>query len=195
MPEKTRSPLPQAHSDPIRDMHSEAWWIRLMEDDLTPVERDLWEAHLRQCASCRQEWAALAVLDESLRIAPPPPSLPPGFAAKTTQKIMQKQRLRRLLTFLVGGLVVGVVAFLVLGYAGLAFNSLGQNLAAFVAARQMIFRSVVHALVGLLVGWRALLPVILGAVVLACFLVMPNGLMMTVVVVWLSGRRRSAALS
>ncbi|MGC9467085.1 MAG: anti-sigma factor family protein [Anaerolineae bacterium] len=186
-------PLRDRQRDVLPDMHSEAWWIRLTEDDLTAQERELWHAHLQECEACRAEWEALAYVDEILRQAPTPPPLSPGFTDETVIKIVRRQRLHRLLTFLVGVVIVAVVSAIILGYTGSVYASVGRRLGAIVSARQMLFQSLVQTFVGVMLAWRTALPFILGGIALAFLLVMPNGLLMTVALVWLTNRQRSMA--
>jgi anti-sigma factor RsiW len=174
-----------------RDMHSDAWWIRVMDGDLTVAERLQWEAHLQTCERCRNEWAALSRVDAFLLDAPAPPALSPDFTAATVQMIVYKQRWRRYLSFLAGLLIVVVVTALFFGLMGPTLTSLGQGMRAIVSARQALFHSLVQTMLALIVRWRTALPFILGASVLAYALMMPNGLLMTVAIVWLSGHRRT----
>lgn len=180
-------------TQPVLDMHSEAWWIRLLDDDLTDAERVRWRTHLQQCARCQTEWAALASVDSLLRSAAAPPALPLGFAAVTVERVLQQQRLSKMLKFLAGTLIVTLVAGLVFTCVGSALGALEQSLSAVVAARQVLFRSVVQTFLALFFGWRAMLPFVLGLLAVAYILLMPNGLMMTAALIWLSGRKRAAA--
>jgi predicted anti-sigma-YlaC factor YlaD len=183
--------MPREIQEPSVDMHSEAWWIRLMDGELTAVERVRWEAHVEQCSRCREEWEAMAYVDDLMRFAPAPPALPVGFAVATVDRIMQQQRLRRLLTFLVGAFIVTLVTVLVLGVAGSALGAVDRGLVAVVAARQVLFRSVMHTVLALYFGWRALLPFVLGLCAVGYILLMPNGLLVTAGLIWLSGHRRA----
>jgi predicted anti-sigma-YlaC factor YlaD len=185
--------MPEKSKGIVQDMHSEAWWIHLMEDALSPKEQAAWEEHLQQCAQCRSEWAALASVDEFLRGAPEPPPLPRDFTAVTVQRIAQKQRLRRLLSFIAGTLIVAAVAVLVFAAMGTVFASLERGIGAVVAARQILFQSLVHTLVGLILTWKAVLPFAVGLTVIVYMLIMPNGMLVTAAFVWLHRRRRTTA--
>jgi hypothetical protein len=175
---------------PLPDMHSEAWWMRLMDDDLSPREEQLWQAHLEACESCRREWAAWIQADALMRVVPTPPPVPEGFTTRTVQQIVQKQRLRRLLTFLAGALIVAAVSLIVFSFVGSADASLERGLGAVISARQVLFRSLVQTLVSLLLRWKTLLPFVVGTMLCAYVLAMPNGLIVTMGLVWLSRRRQ-----
>lgn len=186
---------PENSKAPAHDMHSEAWWMRLFDDDLTEVERLQWEVHLRACAACREEWAMLSRADEFLFDAPMPPALSPDFTVATVRIISHRQRWRRYLSFLAGVVVIVVVAGGLFGFMGSAFTSLGQGIGAVVSARQVLFHSLVQTFLALIVRWRAALPYIVGASVLAYALMMPNGLLVTFAIVWLSSHGRSQVAS
>jgi hypothetical protein len=181
MPEETRAFLEM--------VHSEAWWIRLIDDDLTQVERRRWHAHLRACEVCRAQLASMQKVDALLRSAPEPPSLSAEFTVVTVQRAMKRQQLRRLLSFLGGVLLVAVVSLVAFWSLGSVFSAVGRGIEAVISARQVLFRSLVHTFVGLILSWKTLLPFVLGLTVLAGLLVMPNGLLVTVAIAWLSSRR------
>ena len=183
--------MPEKLKMPSQDMHGEAWWIRVLDDELTPSEGVRWEAHLLACESCRQELAALTRVDVFLSRAPAPPALPAGFTDATVRMIANKQRWHRMLSFLAGSLVVGVASLLVAGVAGSMLSSFEQGVGVMFAARQILFHSFVQTMLALLVRWRTLLPYMLGTALVAYALVMPNGLLMTFAFVWLSSRRRA----
>jgi predicted anti-sigma-YlaC factor YlaD len=175
------------------DVHSEAWWVRLMDDDLTVMERVRWETHLEQCPRCQAEWNALACVDDLLRFAPAVPALSVGFAAETVDRIIRRQRLRKLLAVVGGALIVLLVTTLVFVYVGSALGTLERGLGALVAARQVLLRSGINMVLVLFFGWRAILPFFLGLVAMGYILLMPNGLVFTAALIWLSGHRRAAA--
>lgn len=178
-----------------QDMHSEAWWIRVLDDELTPDEQVRWDAHLLVCDSCRQELAALTRVDVFLERVPEPPALPVEFTASTVKLISEKQRWRRMLGFLAGTLVIAVASLLVFGVAGSVFASVEQGAGAVFSARDVLFRSLVQTMVALLIRWRTILPYVAGTALLAYALVMPNGLLMTFAFVWLSSRRRARGVA
>jgi anti-sigma factor RsiW len=172
-------------------MHSEAWWIRLLDGDLTSEERLRWEAHLSKCLACRQEWAALIRLDDVMRVAPEPPRLSEQFTDTTVDIVRRKQRLRRLLSFLGGGLIVALVSVLVFAYIGSAYAALEHSLGVVISARQILFRSLIQTWVGLIVSWKAILPFVIGLTVVTYLLIMPNGVLVTFGLLWLSRRKRA----
>jgi anti-sigma factor RsiW len=176
---------------PSLDVHSEAWWIRLMDDELTAVERARWDAHLRQCPRCQSQWEAMTHVDDLLRSAPVPQILSVGFTAETVDKVMQRQRLRRLLAFTVGTIIVMLVTLLVLTYVGSTLGAVERSLGAAVAARQTLFRSATNLVLALFFGWRAMLPFVLALCAVGYVLLLPNGFLFTAALIWLSGHRRA----
>jgi len=185
--------MPEKLKKPSQDMHSEVWWIRVLDDELTPAEQVRWDAHLMVCESCRLELSALTRADTFLEQAPPVPTLAPDFTATTVQMITHRQRWRRLLGFIAGALIVGVASLLVAGVVDSFFLSFEQGIGAVYSARDVLFRSLVQTGLALLVRWRSMIPYVLGVVLLAYAVVMPNGLLMTFAFVWLSSRRRARA--
>lgn len=193
MPEEIKASLTPRYVPP--DMHSEAWWIRLLDDHLTSEERVVWEAHLAQCQRCQEEWAAMTQVDAVLRQAPAPPPLPPAFTQATVARAMRRRRTQRWLSILGGLLIVGLVSALVFTLVGSTYAALERGFVVVLSARQMLFRSLVHAFVGLIVTWKTVLPFVIGIALVAYLLLMPNGLMVTFGLLWLSRRRRQAVLA
>jgi anti-sigma factor RsiW len=188
MPEEMKQASLKRYAPP--DMHSESWWIRLLDDHLTGEERELWEAHLAHCRRCQEEWAALSQVDAFLRQAPAPPPLQPSFTQTTVARAAQQQRKQRWLSILGGVLIVGLVSALVFALVGSAYAALERGVSVVLSARQILFRSFVHTFVGLVVTWRTVLPFIIGIALVAYLLLMPNGLMVTFGILWLSRRNR-----
>jgi hypothetical protein len=176
-------------------MHSEAWWIRVMDDELTLDEERRWEAHLATCLSCQQDLDALLTVDDVLRLAPAPPPLGPDFTVTTVERISRTQRWRRLLGFIAGAFIVALVSALVLAYVGSTYASLESGLGVVISARQLLFRSLVQTLVGLVLSWKAALPFIVGVTFLTYILVMPNSVLVTLGVLWISRQRRATTAS
>jgi len=185
--------MPEKLKMPSQDMHSEAWWIRVLDAELTPNEEARWEAHLLACESCRQELAALTRVDAFLSQAPAPPALPVDFTGATVRMIANRQRWHRMLSFLAGLLVTAMASLLVVGVAGSVFSSFEQGVGVMFSARAILFHSFVQTMLALLVRWQTILPYIAGTALVAYAFVMPNGLLMTFAFVWLSSRRRARA--
>ena len=171
-------------------MHSEAWWVRLMDGALTFAEQQVWEAHLDGCARCRQEWEMLTAVDLCLAAAPVLPELSPDFTAETVRRVVQRQRMRKLLSAIVGTLIVVGVTALILHYLGAAYAALEWGISAVLSSRRMLFRSLMQILVELMLSWRAALPFIAGFALLLYLIIMPNGILVTAALLWLSRRRR-----
>ena len=132
----------------------------------------------------------LKAVDAYLAAAPPLPELSPDFAATTAQRILQRQRMRKYLSAVVGTVIVVGITALVFSYLGAAYEALEWGISAVISARQMLFRSLMQTLVGLMLSWRAALPFIAGLAVLVYLMMMPNGLLVTVALLWLSRHRR-----
>jgi hypothetical protein len=137
----------------------------------------------------------LSRVDEFLEQVPAPPALSPEFTSATVRMIAHKQRWRRYLSFFAGLLVIVIVAVSVFGLMGSALTSLERDLAVVFSARQVLFHSLVQTFLALIVRWRAALPFIIGASLLAYMVMMPNGLLMTFAIVWLSSRRRGSVVA
>jgi anti-sigma factor RsiW len=179
--------------DPIADMHSDAWWMRVCEGTLSPQEEASWEAHLAQCESCRQEWAAMAQVDVFLRTATPPPMLAVEFTARTVERITHKQKLRQMLRFVVGALVLGLVAWIGWVYFGVALSSALNALVVMISGRQILFDALMRTLVGLAVTIKSLLPLMLGIAGALLLLLTPNGILASVALVWVTRRKRAGS--
>lgn len=179
---------------PPQDLHSEAWWVRLMDDDLTAEERARWDVHLWGCTRCQREWEAMAMVDMALGMAPPVPTLPPEFTAATVERIVRIQRSRRLLTIMGGIAVVGLVSLVIALSLGSVWIALDRTIGALLSARQVVFQSLVQTLVGLVLSWKALLPYIVGGTVVLYLMLMPHGVLITAALYWFGQRSRVAMI-
>jgi anti-sigma factor RsiW len=178
--------------DPIADVHSDAWWMRVCEGELSPQEEAHWQAHLAQCEACRQEWAALMQADVLLRTAAPPPMLAPDFTVRTVECITHKQKLRHMLRFVVGMLALGLVAWIGWSYFGVTLANVVHALDVMISGRQVLFAALMRTLVGLAVTVKALLPLLLGVAGAMLLFLTPNSILASVFVVWYSRRKRAA---
>lgn len=200
MPDKS---MPDNHNTPRLEepMHGDTWWARALDGSLTPAQQRRWEAHLRTCERCRLEWEALQQVDlwldevKTEARAVTPPALSASFTDETVVRIRRKQRLRRLLSFLAGTLIVALVSALVLTQVNAVVASLEHGLSAAFSARQALFNSFVTIAVNLIAAWRAALPFLVGFALLTFLLLMPNGLIATLVVFWLAKRRQTVPVS
>jgi predicted anti-sigma-YlaC factor YlaD len=191
--------MPENHNTPLskEPIHGDAWWFRALEGSLTPEQQRLWEQHLQTCDRCRLEWEAVQQVDlwlegvkaEAKTLSPP--ALSSAFTDKAVRRIRQRQRLRRLLGFLAGTLIVVVVSVLVLGQVSSAVASLEYGLSAAFTARQTLFNSFVNIMVNLIAAWREALPFLVGLALLTFLLLMPNGLIATLVIFWLAKRNQT----
>jgi len=174
---------------PLPDMHSDEWWMRVMEGVLSAYESHIWEVHLTQCAQCRLEWDAFRAVDQLLLTAPPPPQLNTMFTGQTTALVMQKQRLRQLLNFLGSAFIVLLVSWGVLSFLGATYLALGRVLSFMFVGRQVLFNSLIHTLLALFNGWKTFLPFALFFIGVGFMLLMPNGMLATMFIFWLSRRQ------
>jgi len=177
--------------DPTADVHSDAWWMRVCEGTLSPQEEAHWQAHLAQCEACRQEWAALAQVDGLLRAAVPPPMLAQDFTARTIERIAHKNKLRYMLRFVVGMVVLGLVAWIGWSYFGATLAGVVRTLDVMISGRQVLFTALMRTLVGLAVTVKALLPLLLGIAGAMLLFLMPNGILASAALVWFSRRKRA----
>jgi len=172
--------------------HSEEWWLRALDAELSATETTAWLAHRQVCLSCCREWDTLMQVEGLLRATPALPALPATFTARTVTQALQRQRLQSIARALAAGLIVGVVTWLILGWLGSAYFSLEQFFYFILGGRQAIFQSCVLLLDTLLVTWQRLLPWVLLGTGLLTLLLMPNGIAATFLVVWMAQQRRVA---
>lgn len=176
--------------NPINEMHSDAWWLRVFEGELSADEGRRWQAHLAQCPTCQAEWNAMTQVEFVLRTAEPPPLLPETFTLQTVTLITRKQRLRRLLSFVTGALILGLVAWAGITYFDASLASLVRAANAVFSSRQVLLTALVRTLVGLAVTFKAIYPLMLGIAGTLLLLLAPNSVFATVAVVWYTRRRR-----
>jgi len=171
-------------------MHSEAWWIRALDHELTPAEQRQWEAHLQACEACRSEWAALAAVDRRLREGSIPLA-PAGLGGEVVARALRAQRRLRLLRYAVGGMLVMMVGLILLSVLGVTLAEIGREVAVLVSARRLLIRPLVQVAMALVLEWKTLLPYILALTALICLLVMLHGVLVTLMLLWLAQRRGS----
>jgi len=188
--------MPEKNELLLGDWHSDAWWMHACDEVLSPEEGQQWEEHLNTCENCRQEWEAMHRLDYLMQQPPAVPSLSPDFTAMTVLRITRQQRLRRILSFIAGSVIVTAISFGIFMAFDNAYHTLDQYLRVIFSARFVLFSSMVQIVLGLIEGWRMLLPFFVGLTILICVLLMPNSALVTCAVVWYSRRqqRQSAAL-
>ena len=75
---------------------------------------------------------------------------------------------------------------------GSALASVERGLAAVLGSRQMLFWSLLRVAVSLVTAWGSVLPYLLAMMAVGLLLVMPNGLLATFAVFWLSRHRHMA---
>lgn len=168
------------------DMHSDTWWMRALDGELSPAEARDWEAHRLMCSKCRLEWEALTQADTLLRVAPALPSLPEDFTGRTVARIL-RQRRQRLALGIAGGLVVVSVAlFLELQFLGPAFFRIDHALTAIMAGRIVWLQSLNRLLVSLLSARETILMLVVGGLGLLGVLLTPNSVFATLAFVWLT---------
>lgn len=184
--------MPRNH---IEDMHSDAWWMRVMDGALTQDEERRWRAHLAGCQMCRLEWDAIARVDLMLRTAAPPPVVPEAFTLRTVATITRKQKLRRLLSFMAGFVIFTIVAWVGIAYFDVTLASVVHTINSVISSRRILLEAFVRTLVGLTATVQTFLPLMFGIAGASLLLVAPNSLMATAVFVWYRRRhsRNSAA--
>jgi anti-sigma factor RsiW len=161
-----------------------------LDGELSSDEDRRWRAHLAECQACQAEWNAMVQVDVMLRTAEPPPLLPEAFTAQTVALITRKQKLRRLLSFVTGALILGLVAWVGLTYFDAALASLVRAARAVFSSRQILLTALMRTLVGLAVTIKAIFPLMLGIAGTLLLLLAPNSFFATVAVVWYARRRR-----
>ena len=182
--------MPENKRIMLGDWHSDDWWMHVYEDNLSPEEGRLWDLHLATCETCQQEWAVMHRLDYLMQQSPSIPSLSTDFTSATVQRIMRKQRLRRILAFLVGAIVIAGISLSIFVAIGNAFQTLDQYLQVIFSARYVLFSSLVQIVLGLIEGWRMVLPFFIGLSIFVFLALMPNSALVTFAVVWYARRQQ-----
>ncbi len=170
------------------DMHSEAWWIKALDGDLSPSEQTGWEQHLNECSTCRVEWAALAQLEMTLRMAPV--IIPPAdLAAKTTARAVEMRRQRRLWMLLGVSFLTVLLGAGVLMALGTVYWDMNRLLSAMIFSKEVLGQALMRTFVGLMIAGRSFSPLLLALAAALLFLFMPHGVLATVTVVMLRRQR------
>lgn len=192
MPEKHLSEkhLPENN----KKMHSDAWWMRVLDDELTSEEQRAWERHLARCARCRLEWDALVDMDRLFAATPVPPS-PPEFVVKTAAKV-ERAAWRRRLAGLLGGLFIVAVLIVV---EILAFNAIFSGVTrvggTLFASRDLLFQAWMRIWVSFIALGDATLPLMCIVLAAALLLIAPNGILATLTFLLVQRQRRAKALN
>jgi len=164
-----------------------------MDGELTPAEQQAWEAHLSECAACRQEWEALMSLDDLFQSAPAV-ALSEDFTARTLARLEKTKRRRKLwsvLGFLSLAVLVLVIEILVLGSALVDFRHVALVL---FSSQDLLGQTLMRLGVGLIAMAKSLSPFFLGLAGLLMLFLMPNGILATATVVLVRRKRKSRAL-
>ncbi len=179
------------HGDDVL-IHTEAWWIRALEDALTPEEARQWAAHRARCADCQREWDAMRHVERWLQAPPAVPALPELFTAQTVARATQRLQRQRWWMSFAATLMVGLVTWFVLSSLGMAVVHLERLIQTLLIGWQPLLGSLTRALMGLSLVWRDVLPLVAGGIVGCVVLLMPNGVIATAMLVWLARRRAPA---
>ncbi|MBN1874124.1 MAG: zf-HC2 domain-containing protein [Anaerolineae bacterium] len=175
------------------DAYEEEWWMRAFDGELSPDEEIMWQAHLKQCPACRLEWEAMVQVDTLLYDAPLVPSLPQDFTVRTVERVLHKQRLQQLLSFLGGFVIVMLSAIVIFTSLGGVVFSLEHAFLALYASRHLLLAALMRTVVGLLSTWQMFVPIVTLVSAIGFLLLMPNSVLATVAVVLVSRRRRKLA--
>ena len=99
----------------MRSEHGLELMMEALDGELPPDGRAELEAHLEQCADCREEWVQLQALEQLLR-ASPAAHPPVGFAGRIMARVDRRRRYRRALLgglgLAAGALVAASLVFL-----------------------------------------------------------------------------------
>ena len=182
--------MPEENELQLVDWHSDEWWMHVYEDVLSTEEERMWEEHLSSCSNCQVEWEAMHRLDDLMQYSPVVPELSPAFTANTLQQITRKLRWRRILSIIAGSIILIAVALPIFMAFDSAFQTVEQSLRVIFSARYVLFSSFVQIALGLIEGWRMLLPFFIGLTIFVFMLLMPNSALVTFAVVWYSRRQR-----
>jgi hypothetical protein len=182
--------MPEEKNIMLDYWHSDAWWMKVYNHALTSEETRKWELHMVHCEKCRQEWEAARRLEYLLKYPPETPSLSPEFSLQTYQRAIKRLRFRRILSLLIGGLIVTAISLGILFAFSSAFVTLEQYAGVIFSARYMLFSSFVQVVLGLIESWRMLLPFCIGLTILIFVLLMPNSAFVTFAVIWYARKQR-----
>ena len=173
----------------IHAIHSEAWQMRAMEGTLSATEEIQWAAHLEHCDGCRRMSEAMAAVDHMLRTAPPPPPLAADFTQATMTRLRRQQQRQRGLVIFASVLIVAIGVWLGGSALTSALASLSRTARILIAGRQALINALMQTLVGLMVSWRAFWPFVAALAGIAALWLMPNSILATLTVFWLSKQR------
>ncbi len=174
----------------MRDMHDKVWQMRAIEGDLSPAEARQWAEHIEHCHACRQMTEAMASVDHMLRTAPPPPLLSDDFTQATMARLQRQQQRQRWLVIFASLLIIAIVVWLGGSALTSALASLSRTARILIAGRQALINAMMQTLVGLMVSWRAFLPFVAALAGLTGLWLMPNSILATLTVLWLSRHRQ-----
>ena len=172
------------------NMHNETWFMRATEGDLSAEEMRQWEAHLERCDACRQMSEAMAAVDHMLRTAPPPPPLPDDFTQATMARLQRQQQRQRWLVIFASILIIAIIVWLGGSALTSALASLSRTAHILIVGRDTIINALMRTTVGLMVSWRAFLPFLVMLAVIAGLWLMPNSVLATLTMLWISKRRQ-----
>jgi anti-sigma factor RsiW len=169
------------------DLHSETWWIRALDGELSPEEQGMWEQHLMFCESCRQEWHDLQEMEMFMRMVPLPLA-PVSLAAATLNQLTEKDQQQRRIA-LIGG-SIGLFSLIFAATFALlpTLLTIDQFAAVVTGSWDVLLRTLIRVLFDALATWKILVPALAGVSGLAMLLAAPNGLVVTLAVLW--ARRR-----
>ncbi len=173
------------------ELHSDAWWMRVYEDDLSPSEEQMWQAHLSECETCRLEWGAMSELETLLHSAPQSPPLPVDFTERTVAKVQRQRRIRWFLSFIAALLIITLVTVVEIALFGSAIASVDRGVTVVLSGRQLLFGALMRTLLSLFVSWKTVVPMVLALCAVGLAITMPNGILATGAFIWLSRRRRA----
>lgn len=170
------------------DMHTDMWWMRALEGELTENETEAWELHLETCEVCRREWEALMDLDRFFTSVPDP-TPPVDFVEKTMGRWTEVRRQRRNRGVVVGILLVVITLAVEIVVLGSVFNDVVRIASTFLASRDILIQTLMRVGVGIVSMGQRLVPYALGLATLTFFLTMPNGVLATLAVLMVRRRR------
>jgi predicted anti-sigma-YlaC factor YlaD len=171
-------------------MHNETWFMRATEGDLSAEEMRQWEAHLERCDACRQMSEAMAAVDHMLRTAPPPPTLPDDFTQATMARLQRQQQRQRWLVIFASILIIAIIVWLGGSALTSALASLSRTAHILIVGRDTIINALMRTTIGLMVSWRAFLPFVVMLAAIAGLWLMPNSVLATLTMLWISKRRQ-----
>ena len=174
-------------------MHSEAWWTRAMDAELSPEEERAWQQHLATCASCRAEWKAWLEV-ETLFQSAPLPELPAAFVEDTLARWEAARRRRYAIGLVSAFFLILLVWGLILVSGSSCLRDILNAGDVLLASRELLFHALLRVGASLTGLGSNIFPWLLGACAFLYFSLVFNGTLAATVTLLLVNKKRATTL-